>query len=444
MDDCKSNSSDNENSEIVDVDRDEFYRKLYKVYNNKKGLNSVLLSREKYNWLIERIKAAKTTLKKTSADYHRMKKFEVIRNADGEKLYTLPTPGNKRRQLMVPMDEMYDIIKKYHIMLNHGGRTRIRDELKQKYRNITAESILVYLSMCKSCQNKTVYKRGKPGVTEPSFSPLHDNTEQGFSPSIDPIAECSPVKLDIEPEELIRDLNTTTYKNPELCSRGQVDILGVTTALSEEYKYLMIYRNFTTKYIHLKPLKALNVDDAVEELLAIFLEYGAPNILQSKNGLGLINLICRRITNLHQAIKVIASEKVFNKIDFKGKSNEDILKRLNGWLIRSQNTKWHQGVKYVQHDLNTIFHETLCRTPSEMVFGTNPRRGLASVLPKNVCDDIITEQDLITVLENKDPVVPKRLKIEETLILPSSFIKEEVDADDENFDEDEEPIDFIC
>lgn len=445
MDDYESNSSDTENSDTEDVDRDEFYRKLYQVYKNKRGLNSVLLAREKYNYLVARIKAAKTTLKKTSSDYHRLKKFEVIRTPDGDKLFTLPTPGNKRRQMMVPMDEMYDIIKKYHIMLNHGGRTRMRDELKQKYKNITAESVLVYLSMCKSCKNKTIYKRGRPGE-KPGFSPLHETPEEDFCVPADPISECSPttVKSEVETEEVIRDIPApipiSTYKYPELYSRGQVDILGVTTELGADYKYLMIYRNLTNKYIHLKPMKELNVEDAVEALLTIFLEYGAPNILQSKNGLDLIKPICTQIADLHEEIKVIPSEKLFNKSDFKGKSNEDILKKLNDWLITSLNTKWYQGLKYVQHDFNTVFHEALCRTPCQMVFGSDPRRGIASVFPKNICDDISTEQDLIAVLENKGSVATIEVKEEESVTLPSDSIKEEADSDDENVVEDKELI----
>lgn len=435
MVDCES-SSIKQTDFSIDVDRDEFYRRLYEVFNNKKAPNSLLLSREKYYWLIEKIKTAKTTPRKTPADYRRLKKYEIVETPDGERLYAAQVPGDNRRQMLVPMDEMYDIIVQYHLKLNHGGRSRMMVELKRKYKNITAESVLVFLSMCTSCKNKSINKRAKLGR---NASEVSDNIDETFNnSSCDPIAECSTTKLEIEAEDLIRDLrNTTNYKYPELYSRGQVDILGVTNELGEEYRYLMVYRNYITKYIHLKPMKTLSVEEAVEELLGIFLVFGAPNILQSKNGLALVKPMCRRISNVCPDIKILVSEKVFTKNDFLGKSNEDILKKLNEWLLKSQNMKWQEGVKYVQHELNTTFHEVLCRTPSEMVFGTNPNKGIASFMMKNIYDDLITDEDLITVLENKDPIAPKQLKLEESLMLPSNFMKIEAEMEDEN-DTDEE------
>jgi len=36
--------------------------------------------------------------------------------------------------------------------IGHGGRNRMRVELKMKYCNITNETIVVYLSLCVHCQ----------------------------------------------------------------------------------------------------------------------------------------------------------------------------------------------------------------------------------------------------------------------------------------------------
>lgn len=426
MDDSKSKPQKTTKSN-KDVDRDAFYRRLFEVFNSKKTPNSVLLSREKYHWLIEKMKAAKTTQKKTPADYRRLKKFEIVETPDGEKLFAVPVPGDDRRQMYVPMDEMYDIIAQYHLKLNHGGRSRMMVELKRKYRNITAECVLVYLSMCASCKNKAFNRRARRILNANQISEEPFNDSPG-----EQVADCSTSKLELEAVHLIRDLGNTTYKSPELYSRGQVDILGVTNEDCDEYKYLMVYRNFISKYIHLKPMKSLSVVEAVEELLEIFLVFGAPNILQSKNGLDLVKPICRRISSLCPQIKVVSSGSVFTKTDFRGKSNEDILKKLNDWLFKSQNIKWQDGVKYVQHELNTTFNEVLCRTPSELVFGENPKSGLAGFMTKNVYDDLISEEDLVTVLENKDPIAPKQLKLNETLMLPSNFIKLEAELEDEN------------
>lgn len=432
--------SDIKNPSNEDVDRDEFYRRLCEVLT-KKASNAALLSREKYCWLIERIKYAKTAVKKTPADYRRLKKFEIIETPDGEKLYSARALGDKRRQMFVPIDEVYDIIAEYHIKLNHGGRSRMMVELKRKYRNVTAESVLVYLSMCATCKNKTPKKRTKPSLNASISEKFENVTESCNDASSNAISECSASNLEIEPEDLLRELKYSTYKTPELYSRGQIDILSVTNELCEEYKYLMVYRNFISKFIHLKAMKTLNVDEAVDELLTIFLMFGAPNILQSLNGLALAKPICRRISNLCPQIKVVASDSTFTKCDFEGKSNEDILKKLNDWLDKNVSRKWQEGVKFVQYELNTAFNEVLCRTPSEMVFGGNWKGGLASFMSRNVFEDLITEEDLVAALDNKDPIGPKQLKLRESIVLPRNFIKiepgddsqtemEEEDADD--------------
>ncbi|CAH1644125.1 unnamed protein product [Spodoptera littoralis] len=234
----------------------------------KKASNSALLSREKYCWFVEKIKYAKTAVRKTPADYRRLKKFEIIETPDGEKLFSARALGDKKRQMFVPIDEVYDIIAEYHLRLNHGGRSRMMVELKRKYRNVTAESVLVYLSMCATCKNKLPKKRSKPSLNTSEIS--ENVTESCNDTSSNPISECSASNLEIEPEDLLRALKYSTYKSPELYSRGQVDILSVTNELCEEYKYLMVYRSFISKFIHLKAMKTLNVDETVDELLIYF------------------------------------------------------------------------------------------------------------------------------------------------------------------------------
>lgn len=417
----------------MDVDRDEFYRRLDEAFNNKKAQNSMLLTQEKYNSLLAKVKAAKVAEKKSPADYRRIKKYEVVSTPEGERLYATPAPGDNRRQMLVSIDEMYEIISEHHIKLNHGGRSRMMNELKHNYKNITTECVLIYLSMCKPCKKKMI-KRGR---SEWTAKKNNDTIECGGESYMQPtshFSECSDLTFSIETEDL-QNVKITSYKYPELYSRGQVDILCVTNEVGDEYKYLMVYRHFLTKFIHLKPMKALSVPETVDNLLDIFLTFGAPNILQSKNGLDVTKPICRKISTLFPSIKILASERLFTNHDFQGKANEDILKRLNEWLAKSQNTAWQEGVKIVQHKLNTTFNTILCRTPSEMVFGQNPSKGVASFMEKSVYEDLLTEEDLIQVIESRDkldPIAPKQLQLAESLMLPTSFIKMETEMENES------------
>lgn len=411
----------------MDVDKDEFYRKLYEMID-KQALNTLLFSRERYDRMLQSIKLSKVSTKKTPADYRRSKKYDVMDTPDGERIFATPTPSDKlrRRLMLVATDEMYDIIRDYHLRLNHGGRTRMMEQIKRKYKNITTHVVVLYLSLCQTCKNK-VFVRNKPRsqLATEVFENIDENDTMKQS-TIESAAQESRI------DEAIR-----SYAYPELYCRGQVDILSVSNDSKDDYKYLMVYRNYVTKFTHLKSMKQLCVDETVDCLLEIFLLFGAPNILQSKNGIVIAKSICRRISSLSPDIKVVASDNIFSVNDFKRKSNEDILKMLNEWLIKTQNTRWHEGVKFVQHSLNTTFHEVLCRTPSEIVFGLNPRKGLVNVMSKNIYEDLVTEQDLIAVLEKESlEQAPKQICLEESLIMPNHFIKIEEEFRDEDSDED--------
>lgn len=427
LDQCIKNMASNDS----DGNREEFYRRIQEVCRNKKSSNSFLLTPEKYALVIEQVKAARAKTKKTAADYRRIKRYVVVDTSAGERLYAVPGENQKPKQMFVNTREMYDIINECHIKHSHCGRNRLMTALKPFYGNITTESIQVYLQMCMPCKNRLVRNRGKRSK---SFDETFKSNPKDIEGSYD---DNDPFNSDVDQieQEVEMERADLEEKHPELHSRGQVDILDVTTEPNEEYKYMMVYRDFLNKYIHLKPLKAVSVEETADALLDIFLVFGAPNILQSKNGISVITPICRRISVLYPGIRTVPGNAVFSKNDFKGKSNEDILKQLNKWLEESQSTKWQQGLKYVQHSLNTTFHTTICRTPSELVFGRNPRRGLASFMLKNEFEFVMSEEDLKTALgENANKRSSKQLKLEESLVLPCNFIKTEVETIDEDED----------
>jgi len=49
---------------------------------------------------------------------------------------------------------MFDILHMVHINVDHGGRNRMEHSIKQKYKNIIRDIIVLYLQLCEIC-NKT-------------------------------------------------------------------------------------------------------------------------------------------------------------------------------------------------------------------------------------------------------------------------------------------------
>ncbi|XP_072940597.1 KRAB-A domain-containing protein 2-like [Epargyreus clarus] len=391
------------NEDDVDVDRDEFYREINKLVEEKQK-NNFLLSKAKYALIIQEVKRAKYLNKKTSEDYRRLKRFDLIRTAGGDRLCRSGKPG----QMYVYLDEMYDIVQKYHRKLGHGGRTRMMNAIRSKYINITTQIIITYISLCKVCKVREIRRKQ---LNSNNNVPVKDTESPDFNNEDEP--RVSQVGLISDDQHL-----TLIY------SRGQIDLLDVTTSANTEYKHMMVYRDLATKFIHLKPLRKVSANSTVDALLEIFLVFGAPNILQSKNGITVTVKICKHIETAFPDMKIIAGD-VDTNLEFTGATNEDILLRLNEWYSRNPKMKWQQGVKYVQYVLNTTFQKSLCRTPSEALFGTNPRKGLTTIMSKDDYKGITIEEELMTFLKRKKIAqkqsVQEPPQLEEALFPPHPF-----------------------
>ncbi|XP_039748786.1 KRAB-A domain-containing protein 2-like [Pararge aegeria] len=416
-----------------DVDRDLFYQRVNETLLSVTAPNTFLLTAAKYTRLIEQVKNAKTKIKKTPADYRRIKRYDIVDSSNGERLVTARTPGHKSQMVFVKLEEIYDIIRDYHLRLNHAGRTRLMNAIKLKYKNITTAIVMLYLSLCEGCKNKVpkrskIMRSDKQG-TEEVFNSSETGNIFKIELKIDPLG--NSVRDDISNCDLRGSFDEDDKLYPELYSRGQMDILDVTAAKGESYKYLMVYRDLVTKYIHLKPLKSINVDETVEALLEIFLVFGAPNVLQSKNGISVTKQICRRMYTAFPEIKVVSADRKESTTSYKGQNNEDILRMLGDWLKENGSMKWYQGVKYVQYVLNSTFNINLRRTPSEAVFGYNPKRGVATFMTRIEYNHLHTETDLKLALEEKESGKnSEQLMLEESLIPSCSFIKSEPDNAD--------------
>ena len=106
-----------------------------------------------------------------------------------------------------------------HLAIGHVGRNRMIKETQTKYKNITAESIMLYLSLCVPCLKKSkVPKKGlviKPMI----FSEMNSRAQ------VDLIDMQS--QPDGENSCVPRSLNkicTTSSSNVKTCTRNRIPI----------------------------------------------------------------------------------------------------------------------------------------------------------------------------------------------------------------------------
>ena len=92
--------------------------------------------------------------KEKQTDRYRWLKRYIL-NIGGEEKLTVPLSAEKTDILYcVTFDELFNVIHEVHIAVGHGARTRMKKGLNRKYKNVTVESIVTYLKLCKPCQKK--------------------------------------------------------------------------------------------------------------------------------------------------------------------------------------------------------------------------------------------------------------------------------------------------
>ncbi|KAI6655318.1 KRAB-A domain-containing protein 2-like [Oopsacas minuta] len=70
----------------------------------------------------------------------------------------------------------------------------------------------------------------------------------------------------------------------DLNERGQVDLVNMQTIQDDNFRFILHYMEYLTKFHVIRPLQRKTATEVANQLLLIFLDFGAPNILQSDNG----------------------------------------------------------------------------------------------------------------------------------------------------------------
>ncbi|XP_041063986.1 KRAB-A domain-containing protein 2-like [Carcharodon carcharias] len=134
-------------------------------------------------------------------------------------------------------EAILDIMRQAHIETGHGGEKKSQNKLSEKYANIPLLLIGQYIS---------------------HFEGHRQERATGV---------------------LVRHLSVNDSNE-----RGQVDLVDMQTMKERSYHFIMHYMEYLTKFHIICPLKSKTAAEVTHELLLIFLDIGAPHILQSDNG----------------------------------------------------------------------------------------------------------------------------------------------------------------
>lgn len=136
--------------------REEFNKQLHQIIGNK-NKNNVYLNKTRFEKILKEVTEAKQKENfKTPLDYRRLLRYDFVTSDKGKRLI-FPIKSNDGKisvKYYATTEELFDLIHEAHLSAGHGGRNRLARELQRKFKNITNESIKLYLSLCKYCQQK--------------------------------------------------------------------------------------------------------------------------------------------------------------------------------------------------------------------------------------------------------------------------------------------------
>lgn len=276
--------------------------------------------------------------------------------------------------IITPYEDIFQILDQIHISTGHGCRDKMIRTLKPNY-TIPRPAIETYLKTCATCREKKA-----------KIQPI--NLNESLDTGLGHHVYGSGTQNNIEPW-----LEYTS---------GRLDLINMETVPDGPYKFLLKYRDCITGYVCLRPLKSK--EETSEELLKIFLQFGAPAILQSPEE----NLkeIVGKIEELWPDVRILYG---------KAEDEEDETKRsLLKWMEENKTTNWSFGCHFVQFRINSTLQDTL-KGVDKVKFRFEPKFGLRSYnLPEDVLNELRTEEDLYRYLENvkdDDTVVRKEISI---------------------------------
>ena len=297
---------------IIDNIKNEFYKELDLYYKDKKW--NTLFDNQKYEQcLVQYIAARDSKSTKTSHQYYLLKHYSVMKVGEDDKLVPKLKNIDDVPLTIVTKENLFDILLKAHYNTGHGRRDKMHHELKIAYDGIKIDHLILFLKFCKECATIKARRATAGIVVKPILSDHFD-------------------------------------------ARMQIDLVDMQSTKDNEYCWILNAQNHFTKYVHLKALKSKRAAEVALRVFEIFIDFGAPLILQSDNGREFVaeiitelKLIWPELKLVHGAVRKPSTQGSVERANF------DVKKLLGAWMRDNQSTRWTFGLKFVQQQKNRSY-----------------------------------------------------------------------------------------
>lgn len=175
---------------------------------------------------------------KKSDEMYNLRKNYVIKEFAGVcKIVT-----KKEEKLMATKESVSDLIRDLHECGGHKGEKKTHKLITANYANVSRKLVTEYIKHCQRCV---------------------ENMK----------------KVEVTAGVVVRPILATYFNE-----RGQVDLVDMQTLPDGDYNWIFHYQDHLSKYHFLRPLKCKTALEVAHHLMQIFVDFGAPSILQSDNG----------------------------------------------------------------------------------------------------------------------------------------------------------------
>lgn len=291
--------------------------------------------------IIEEYKAAPHIgIKRNAIHYSRAKTYDVV-DVGGVKELILKSKSTNEKPVIVPAYTRYfEILSKIHKNTGHAGKYQTCLELENSY-SIPRWAVSLFVEKCLFCQQK----RGT--IVKPIIN-IHFN------------------------------------------SRGQVAFIDLQSVPDGEYRWIMYYQDYFTRYSFLRPLRNKNVVEVAVELFHIFTDFGYPKIFQSDKDDEFTASVLVELLKMWPDCHIIHGRPRDTSLQGSVRSAiGDVKNCLRAWMSDNNTTSWSTGLRIVQWRRNAMLHSTIKKSPYAALFGKEPNWNIwHETLPKQDEDQI--------------------------------------------------------
>uniref|UniRef100_A0A7E4VEB1 Integrase_H2C2 domain-containing protein n=1 Tax=Panagrellus redivivus TaxID=6233 RepID=A0A7E4VEB1_PANRE len=402
-----------------------FEQQVYGIWK-RKTQNCVLLNRQEYNAKLQRLlEIENPQVSKSPQDFRLIKTYDyTVQEINGRKMHRLVKRGTSF--MIVPIEEMYDILKEAHVHLKHGGRNSLQMYFRNKYANITKDCIMTFLNLCKFCPRKKKIRElrikadplnvlnnislmdEEPEVDDDDAMEMEDGLEEkaavasssssSFGSSATPHTWAS---TSMRKMQMPRAHAQSQMAGTENFSRGQIDIVEMSHR-DVDFSHIFKYTNLQTGEIRLRAMNFGNAMEAANMLIDVYCEQGAPVVVQSGNGRELAKEVVSELGKMWPTCRQLHGEVRMGAAG-EAMSNQALMEQLFGLQKRLNTNMWAQLLRFLQWEINSAYNNDLGRSIFENTYGKTPSLGLpSSKLLEAVYDKAQSEEQMLDYIADAE------------------------------------------